>query len=111
MTRTWEKGAYFNVMQTSSTVHKIAIKNLSEENVCRNVTEQLWHAQMVCSPIGDFFSDNYENSDCPCESNCPDGCSDCPNIICKNSILVLNTFSFNQPILIKPNGEVISLRS
>ena len=56
-----------------------------------------------------FFQWTYdkENSDCPCESNCPEGCSDCPNIICKNSILVLNSFSFNESIRIKPNGEIV----
>lgn len=33
-------------------------------------------------------------SDCPCESNCPNGCDGCENHICtpKKSVLVLSTF-------------------
>ena len=46
----------------------------------------------------------------PCESNCPDGCMDCPNPICQKSILVLNSFSFNEPILIKAQGEGLTVR-
>ena len=58
VTRIWEKGAYFNAIQTSLIAQKIAIMNRLKENVCRNVTEQLWHAPMVCSPIGLFFSEH-----------------------------------------------------
>lgn len=46
--------------------------------------------------------------DCPCEANCPNGCDDCENPICKpigNAILVLNTsYSSNKPFIVDFNG-------
>ena len=58
MTRAWEKDAYINAIQTSLIAQKIATMNHLKENVCRNVTERLWYAPMVCSPIGRFFSEH-----------------------------------------------------
>lgn len=62
-------------------------------------------------------------ADCPCQTNCPDGCTGCSHPICGTqtttstttttttlsefAILVLNTYkSANKPILLNSNGQV-----
>ena len=54
------------------------------------------------------YRDNIDcESDCPCNKNCQNGCIDCDNIICKDSILILNTFSSaNLPIHLDFKGFV-----
>ena len=44
-------------------------------------------------------------SNCPCNINCENGCVNCDNLICKDSILILNTFSpSNQPVKLDFKG-------
>ena len=43
---------------------------------------------------------------CPCAEDCPDGCSDCPNEICRlKTVLSLNTYGTNNAFLLRPLGN------
>ena len=45
-------------------------------------------------------------SACPCKTNCPDGCNNCPNPVCQNAVLVLSTSNTaNKPMVIDWNDE------
>ena len=45
--------------------------------------------------------------DCPCDTNCPNGCVSCDNSLCKKSVLILNTDSYYSiPMVVDFDGNV-----
>lgn len=70
----------------------------------------------VCAfvPVNGYgLSSLNKKLDCPCQKNCPNGCSDCPNPICpyepeKKAILMLSNIPWvsSKPMIIDMNGKI-----
>ena len=69
------------------------------------------HYYIIWPPSRTIWGISDVISDCPCQINCPQGCTNCPNSICNSqgtAVLMLSTFQrSNKPMVIDFDGNLI----